>query len=69
LAQGEHIVAIPGTSHAEHLTENLRAGDLTVSAPILERAGQLINQQTVLGTRYNRATQASIDTEEFATAG
>jgi len=69
LAQGEHIVAIPGTSNAEHLTENLRAGDLTVSAPILERAGQLINQQTVLGTRYNRATQASIDTEEFATAG
>jgi len=40
-----------------------------VSAPILERAGQLINQQSVHGTRYNAATQASIDTEEFAAQG
>jgi len=69
LAQGDHIVAIPGTSNPDHLAENLRAGDLTVSAPILERAGQLINQQSVHGTRYNTATQASIDTEEFAAQG
>lgn len=34
LSRGPHVLAIPGTSDAEHLAENLRAGELTeIAAP------------------------------------
>jgi aryl-alcohol dehydrogenase-like predicted oxidoreductase len=65
LAQGEHIVPIPGTTRIDHLDENLGAAAVNVSASVLQRAGALINQRTVTGARYNAATQAEIDTEEF----
>ncbi|TCC25129.1 aldo/keto reductase [Kribbella speibonae] len=32
LSRGDHVLAIPGTSSARHLEENLRAGELTLSA-------------------------------------
>jgi aryl-alcohol dehydrogenase-like predicted oxidoreductase len=31
LSRGDHVLAIPGTSSARHLEENLRAGELTLS--------------------------------------
>ena len=31
LSRGDHVLAIPGTSSAQHLEENLRAADLTLS--------------------------------------
>jgi len=65
LAQGEHIVALPGTTSQEHLEENLGADAVALSAQTLERLNELINQHTVTGPRYNAATQAEIDTEEF----
>lgn len=64
LAQGDDIVPIPGTANGQHMAENAAAGDLTVSADVLARAGALINADTVHGPRYNAATQAEIDTEE-----
>lgn len=66
LAQGEHVVPIPGTTDLGHLAENVAAADLVVGADVLERAGQIVNQSTVVGPRYNAATQREIDTEEFA---
>lgn len=65
LAQGEDIIPIPGTTSIAHLDENLAAARVSVSAALLDRAGALINQATVAGTRYNGPTQAEIDTEEF----
>lgn len=65
LAQGEHIVPIPGTTSIAHLDDDLGAAELTLPASVLARAGTLINRDTVLGPRYNAATQAEIDTEEF----
>ena len=65
LAQGDDIVVIPGTKHIEYMKENFHAGGLDVDSAILARAGQLINQQTVVGNRYSVAMQAAVDTERF----
>jgi aryl-alcohol dehydrogenase-like predicted oxidoreductase len=65
LHQGEHIVPIPGTSKPEHLWELIAAPQLQLDGTTLKRFDALINRQTVSGARYNAATQAEIDTEEF----
>jgi hypothetical protein len=64
LAQGDHIIAIPGTTRLDHLEENAAAVDLRLNATTLARLDALINQRTVSGARYNAATQTEIDTEE-----
>ncbi|NHN36654.1 aldo/keto reductase [Pseudomaricurvus alcaniphilus] len=66
LNQGEHIIPIPGTRSIAHLEENVQAAELDIDAAILQAAGELINQTSVTGPRYPAATQAEIDTEEFA---
>ena len=65
LAQGDHVVPIPGTTSIAHLEENLGADAVRLSPAVLQRAGALINQHAVTGARYNAATQTEIDTEEF----
>jgi len=65
LARDPCIVPIPGTTHIEHLRENMAAAAITVLPQLLSRLDTLINQHTVTGPRYAEATQAEIDTEEF----
>ena len=65
LAQGDHIHAIPGTTKFNHLEDNVAAAPLEVPEDILEKAGELINQQTVSGRRYHDAMFKTIDTEDF----
>jgi aryl-alcohol dehydrogenase-like predicted oxidoreductase len=64
-AQGDHIVPIPGTTSIAHLEENLGADAVTVSPAVLQRAGALINRNTVTGARYNASSQTEVDTEEL----
>jgi aryl-alcohol dehydrogenase-like predicted oxidoreductase len=66
LARGEHVIAIPGTTSATHLDENLGAATVELDAPTMARLDALINRHNVVGARYNAATQAEVDTEEFA---
>lgn len=66
LSRGEHVVALPGTTSLAHLEENLGADAVSLSPAILQRLDASINRHTVAGARYNPATQAEIDTEEFA---
>jgi aryl-alcohol dehydrogenase-like predicted oxidoreductase len=66
LAQGEHIVAIPGTANAAHLEENIARWDWEMPEALATELDALINRQTVFGERYNAAMQRSIDTEVFA---
>jgi aryl-alcohol dehydrogenase-like predicted oxidoreductase len=66
LSRGEHVVALPGTTSLAHLEEDLGAAAVTLQADVLERLDALINRGTVAGARYNPATQAEIDTEEFS---
>ena len=66
LAQGKHIVAIPGTVNLDHLAENLRGGEVELDRATLDKLDAIINQQTVTGHRYSDTQQADIDTEDFA---
>jgi aryl-alcohol dehydrogenase-like predicted oxidoreductase len=65
LAQGPHIVPIPGTTKIAHLRENMAAASLKLSAASIQRAGVAIDRDKVRGARYNAAAQADVDTEEF----
>ncbi len=65
LAQGEHVVALPGTTVLSHLEEDLGAAAVKLSADVVVRAGALIHRGNVRGARYNAATQTEIDTEDF----
>jgi hypothetical protein len=64
LSQGDHIIAIPGTTSLEHLRENIRAADFKLTTETLDRLNALINPKTVSGPRYGAATLPEIDTEE-----
>jgi aryl-alcohol dehydrogenase-like predicted oxidoreductase len=65
LARGDQVVPIPGTTRIEHLRENVGALTVEPDAATIARLDALINQNTVVGPRYNAVTQAEIDTEEF----
>ena len=65
LAQGPDIIPIPGTRRVDHLLENLRAADISVSPDLLARAGACINHRTVSGPRYAERSQSEVDTEQF----
>jgi aryl-alcohol dehydrogenase-like predicted oxidoreductase len=66
VAQGDHVVAIPGTAAIGHLEENVARWDWRPSEAVLAKLDVLINQQTIAGERYPAALQRNIDTEEFA---
>ncbi|WP_260921565.1 aldo/keto reductase [Novosphingobium sp. 9] len=65
LAQAGHIHAIPGTRSIAHWEQNHAVAALEISAAILTRAGDLINQQTVSGHRYPEVIRKTIDTEDY----
>jgi aryl-alcohol dehydrogenase-like predicted oxidoreductase len=65
LAQGEHVIAIPGTANIAHLEENMGAAGVTLTADQLHRVDALINHATVVGPRYSPAAQADVDSEVF----
>ncbi|PKO41369.1 MAG: aldo/keto reductase [Betaproteobacteria bacterium HGW-Betaproteobacteria-6] len=60
------MLAIPGTRSPAHLEDNLGAANVPLSAGQIARLDALINEKTVVGPRYNAATQKEIDTEQFA---
>ena len=66
LAQGDHIVVIPGTSRIDHLEENIARSDWRPSTELCAKLSALINRDTIVGPRYTPAAQSTIDTEEFA---
>jgi len=66
LSRGDFVHAIPGTISIAHLEENFAARDLSLPQDVLDRAGELINHQTIHGHRYHEAIKPTIDTEEFA---
>jgi aryl-alcohol dehydrogenase-like predicted oxidoreductase len=65
LAQGQCVIPIPGTTQLAHLEENLGAASVVLNPTQVQRLDSLINQHTVSGPRYNAASQAEIDTENF----
>ncbi|MDE2119224.1 MAG: aldo/keto reductase [Betaproteobacteria bacterium] len=65
LAQGEHVIAIPGTTSEQHLRENQGALGVRLDAEVLRRLRGMIHQGNVVGARYAPPTLQEIDTEAF----
>jgi aryl-alcohol dehydrogenase-like predicted oxidoreductase len=65
LAQGEHVHALPGTRSIPHFDQNHAAAGLHIDAEVLEKAGALMNQQTIAGHRYPDTIKPTIDTEDY----
>lgn len=65
LAKGDDIVPIPGTTSPDHMREDAAAAEITLPADIVRRVDEVVNGQTVTGSRYAPAMQASVDTEKM----
>ena len=68
LSRGDHLHAIPGTTNAAHMAENFAAANVSVNAEVLEKAGQIVNQQTEKHQRYPYVMRDTNDTEDFQNA-
>ena len=69
LHKDEIIIPIPGTTRPKHMREDAAAADITLSDAVMARVDQLVNGDTVTGSRYAPAMQASVDTELMPTEG
>ena len=65
LAQGDHVIAIPGTTKVAHLEDNHGAGAIELDAATLAELDALFRPGSIAGERYPPATQAENDTENF----
>ena len=61
MAQKPWIVAIPGSTSWEHLTENFAAADITYTDEEMRDINARLSQITLSGHRYNADSQKSID--------
>ena len=60
LAQGPHVVAIPGTKRVDRLQENLGALAVTLSPSDVARIGETVPTGAAAGPRYPEATMKSV---------
>jgi aryl-alcohol dehydrogenase-like predicted oxidoreductase len=65
LHRGPHIVPIPGTTDPRHLAQNLAADRIALTPEQMRLLEHALAPHRLHGSRYNAATQAEIDTEEF----
>ena len=65
LHRGEHIIPIPGTTSVANLAEDLDAANVTLNPSTMATLESLINQHTVVGSRYNAQSTSEVDTESF----
>jgi aryl-alcohol dehydrogenase-like predicted oxidoreductase len=67
MAKDPIIVPIPGTTNPDHMAENAAAAQVRLSPEMVARVDATVNGQTVSGSRYPPALQASVDTERMPT--
>ena len=65
LHQGEHIIALPGTTSVAHLLEDLRGGTIALNAQTLAALDALFPPEAIVGERYAPQGQREVDTEKF----
>ena len=61
--QSGAMIPIPGTRNPEHAVENAGAADVQLSPAVVDELDALINEKTVVGTRYTSERMASSDSE------
>lgn len=57
------LIPIPGTKDVDHMIENAGAGDILLDDEVVQTLDNLINEDTVAGTRYTDVLMASTDSE------
>jgi aryl-alcohol dehydrogenase-like predicted oxidoreductase len=65
LHKGRDIIPIPGTTSLAHLEEDMGAAKTELSADLIARVEEIINERTVVGPRYNQQGESEVDTENF----
>ena len=65
LHKDAHIIPIPGTTSVAHLLDDLGSAQVKLSADLIAKLNELINQNTVVGDRYNDQANSEVDTEVF----
>jgi aryl-alcohol dehydrogenase-like predicted oxidoreductase len=66
LQKDDIIIPIPGTSSPDHMVENARAAEVTLSDEVMAEVDAVVNRHTVAGPRYAPMMQATVDTEDWA---
>ena len=69
LAQGDHILAIPGTRSEDRAKENLDAACVSVSHNVISQAGQILSPDTIIGERWPEVILREVDSEQYRFAG
>ncbi len=65
LAQRDNtMIPIPGTKHIEYMQENAAARDVVLEPATVAELNQLINENTIIGTRYSIERMAEADSEK-----
>jgi aryl-alcohol dehydrogenase-like predicted oxidoreductase len=65
LGRDRAVIPIPGTTRIAHLEDNLAARRVKLDTATVARLEKLITAESIAGARYNAATQAEIDTEDY----
>ena len=61
LAQGQHIIPIPGTKKVHYLNQNAGAADIELSQDDLREIQAILDRWPHTGPRYNEAAQKMVD--------
>ena len=65
LAQGEHVLAIPGTRFESRARENLDVASGSVSDDVIFQAGQIVSPDTIIGERWTEIILREVDSEQY----
>jgi aryl-alcohol dehydrogenase-like predicted oxidoreductase len=65
IQRAPHIIAIPGTTNAQHMQDNFAASSIHIPADLLQQLDALINSFSVKGARYDAQSQSEVDTESL----
>jgi aryl-alcohol dehydrogenase-like predicted oxidoreductase len=65
LHKDAHIIPIPGTTSLAHLLDDLGSAQVKLGADLIAKLNKLINENTVVGDRYNDQANSEVDTEVF----
>jgi aryl-alcohol dehydrogenase-like predicted oxidoreductase len=63
LAQGDHIIPIPGTKRRKYLLDNAGAVDIELNASDMQRLEQLLKEFPDVGDRYNESFYRFVDNQ------
>ena len=65
LHKDSNVIPLFGTTRLEHLAENVAAAQVKLSPEIMAKVEGVINQHTVVGSRYSAQSNREVDTEVF----